>query len=155
MTRPSVVSLTVLAAVAAVAACDFSTGDTAGSPYGVGLISTQGSAGAYTMSPAIAFYRVSGATLVNSAVTRDTCVETTYSPAGDTIATTAPALSAGAFIVLGVSGRTDTLRHSNTADPYYRSSGAIPFSPGDSMTIAIPGDGNGFPASSFKAGTAE
>lgn len=121
----------------------------------MGLLSAQGSAGAYTTSPAIAFYRVAGATLVNSAITRDTCFETTYTPSGDTVATIAPPVSAGSFVLFAVGGHTDTLKRSNSLDPYYRASGAIAFTPGDSVTVTIPGDANGFPMSSFRAGTAE
>lgn len=155
MTRASGVTLALLLAAAAATGCDMATSGNAGSPYGVGVISTQRSGGSFTMSPAIAFYRVTGATLINSVVTRDTCLEAPYVPSADPVTSFAPAVSAGAFITFAVSGHLDTLRHSNLVDPFYRAAVAISFTPGDSITIGIPGDQNGFPASTFRAGTAD
>lgn len=155
MTRASVTSLITLAAAVTVAGCNLSTSDSGGSPFGIGIITTQGGTGAYSMTPAIAFYRVPGAQLINSNVSHDTCFVTTYSAGADTGSTFATTVSAGDYVAFQVGATTDTLKRANALDPYYRAGAALDFTPGDSMIVKVPGDPNGFPASEFRAGTAE
>lgn len=155
MTRVSVTSLITLLAAVTVAGCALSTSDSGGSPFGIAIITTQGGTGAYVMTPSIAFYRVPGAQLINSNVSQDTCFVTTYSAGADTGSTFATTVSAGAYVAFTVGATTDTLKRSNALDPYYRASASLDFTPGDSMIVTVPGDPNGFPASEFRAGTAE
>jgi hypothetical protein len=152
-----IVRLTALVlAVSTIAACDFATGGAAGYAVGVGAFPTNQSGAVYSAAPAIGFYRVTGAAFINTNVLRDTCFETVYRDPTDVVPT-ATLINAGEYITLSLGARTDTLRRSTLADPYYRlSTGqSIPYQPGDSMIVNIPGDPNGFPASTFRGRTAE
>lgn len=158
MSRSTTSAIIGLASTLVFSACDAVTGGTSGNPVGVGGIAARTKGAGYTTGPALAFYRVTGATFITSANTRDTCFVAEYSDAMDTQASTAPKLSAGAFVRLTLGTRTDTLTQSTAGtDVSYRSTLAsgIPFTPGDSMVITIPGDPNGFPASTWRGKTAE
>jgi hypothetical protein len=141
----------------AVAACDFQPGGLAGSPVALGTFTTARVGATYSMQPTIAFYRVTGAVFVNTSVVRDTCFEAPYSESTSEGSNSSLAISAGDYVVLAVSGRSDTLRRSSAVDPFYRlgSGLSVPFTPGDSMVITVKGDPNGFPASTFRGKTAE
>jgi hypothetical protein len=157
MTQHKAVAALVLAASVAVSACDAVTGTSSGSPIGVGGIAARTKGAGFTTAPQIAFYRVSGANFVTADGVRDTCFLAAYSEAS-TGTTTASALSAGAFITIGIGNRVDSLtRVAGSLDPTYRSTLAagIPYTPGDSMVITVPGDRAGFPASTFRGKTAE
>lgn len=154
MNRTRTAVLLVLTIVASAAACDIRSAGS-GSPFGLGTFTAQGAPGAYEIDPSIAFLNVSGAALANSAVTRDTCIVTGYSSQTPPLTTFAQPVSAGPYVVVSTATATDTLTRTNYLDPFYRSPGTLPFTPGDSLTIKIAGDPNGFPASTFRAGTAE
>ena len=148
----------VVAAAVVVSACDAVTGASGGSPIGVGSVSARAKGTGFTTAPQIAFYRVSSASFISPDGIRDTCFSTAYSETGTSGTTTASALGAGAFITIALGNRVDTLvRTANTLDPVYRSGSAtgIPYTPGDSMVITVPGDRNGFPTSVFRGRTAE
>jgi hypothetical protein len=149
---------TLLAATVGLSACDAVTGGQNGSPIGVGGIAARTKGAGYTTNPQIAFYRVSGATFVSAAGVRDTCFITSY---GDTTTggtTSATALSAGSAVLISIGSRTDTLLRTGVSlDPTYRSqlTSGIPYTPGDSMVITVPGDRGGFPTATFRGRTAE
>ncbi|MEA3247096.1 MAG: hypothetical protein U9Q74_13160 [Gemmatimonadota bacterium] len=153
----SVPLVAVALAVLAVAACDFQPGGLAGSPVALGTFTTGRAGTTYSMQPIIGFYRVTGAVFVNTAFVTDTCFEAPYADTTSQNSNASLAISAGDYVVLAVSGRSDTLRRSSTVDPFYRVGGglSIPFTPGDSMVITVKGDPNGFPASTFRGKTAE
>ncbi|MBM4194640.1 MAG: hypothetical protein FJ202_09725 [Gemmatimonadetes bacterium] len=158
MIRNHRVLLTAVAAVTLVSACDTVTSSGGGSPIGVGGIAARAKGTGFTTAPQIAFYRVSSANFVSAAGVRDTCFDAAYSASATTGSITAAALSAGSAVLLTIGNRTDTLvRIAGGLDPTYRSSltAGIPYTPGDSMVITIPGDRNGFPASTFRGKTAE
>jgi hypothetical protein len=157
MTR-SRFALLVVSASVAVAGCDAVAGGSAGNPIGVGSVSARSKDGGYTTAPALAFYRVTGATFVSAQVSRDTCVLANYSATSGGGTTTAPALSAGTAIAVTIGTRTDSLKRVvGSADNAYRTSltSGIPYAPGDSLVITISGDPNGFPNSVFRGRTAE
>ena len=154
--RPLVVALIV--ATIGVSACDAVTGSSGGSPIAVGGIAARTKGTGFTTAPEIAFYRVSGATFVSAAGVTDTCFITTYSTATSTGGTPATALSAGPYVSLAIGNRVDSLTHTGgSLDAVYRTSlpAGIPFTPGDSVVITIPGDRAGYPASTFRGRTAE
>lgn len=153
------VPLIVVAALT-VAACDAITTGVQGNPVGVGNLSARTSGNGFTTAPTIAFYRVTGATFVTTTGLRDTCVLASYSATTPTTPTAvnAPSVSAGPFLTITVSGRTDTLRQTvGTTDVSYHSALAagIPFTPGDSMVVTVAGSQDGFPVSTFRGKTAE
>lgn len=158
MIRNRSLVITFLAATALVTACDSVTGSSSGSPIGVGGITARAKGAGFTTAPQIAFYRVSGATFESASGVRDTCFLAAYSDAPTTGTTSAAGLGAGAFLTLSLGSRVDTLTRTGGAlDPVYRSSlnAGIPYTPGDSMIITIPGDRTGFPTSTFRGRTAE
>jgi len=148
----------VVAAAVVVSACDAVTGASGGSPVGVGNVSARAKGTGFTTAPQIAFYRVSSASFISPNGIRDTCFTSAYSETGSGGTTTASVLGAGALITIALGNRVDTLlRTANTLDPVYRSglAAGIPYTPGDSMVITVPGDRNGFPTSVFRGRTAE
>lgn len=158
MNRNTLVGLALIVATAGMTGCDAVTGTAGGSPVGVGGISAGRKGTAYTTMPQLAFYRVASATFISAAGVKDTCFNTTYSSTTSGGQSTASAVNAGAFVSLRLGTRTDTLtRTGGTLDATYRSTLAagIPFTPGDSLVVTIPGDRTGFPASTFRGKTAE
>jgi hypothetical protein len=152
---PAFVALT---ATLILAACDAVAGGNAGNPVGVGALSARTKGDGFTTGPSLAFYRVTGATFISSTGARDTCYLAGYSESTGSGTSTAPKLSAGAFVALTIGSRTDTLaKPASTADLTYRSALAsgIPFTPGDSLIVKMAGDNNGFPVSTFRGKTAE
>ena len=158
MNRNRLFAVIFLAAAVGVTACDSVVGSSTGSPVGVGGISARIKGAGFTTAPQIAFYRVAGATFESAAGVRDTCFLAAYSDAPATGTSSAVGLGAGAFLTLNIGNRVDSLTRTGGAlDPVYRSSlnAGIPYTPGDSMVITIPGDRTGFPTSTFRGRTAE
>jgi len=158
MHNRKVVATLILAAAVAVGACDAVTGGTGGSPIGVGGISARSKGTGYTVAPQIAFYRVAGANFVSAQGVKDTCYLAAYSEPSTSGQISAAALGAGPYIIVALGSRTDSLvRTGGALDAAYRSTltSGIPFTPGDSMVITVPGDRAGFPASTFRGKTAE
>jgi len=158
MIRNRSLAVLLLATTVGLAACDGITGTTSGSPIGVGSIGARTKGTGFTTNPQIAFYRVSGATFVSAPGVRDTCYLAAYSESGGSGTTTASILNAGNYLTVGTGSRLDTLKRTGGAlDPTYRSTLAagIPYTPGDSVVIMVPGDRTGFPMSTFRGKTAE
>ena len=160
MNRHTSLAIALLAASVCVTACDSVIGNSSGSPIGVGGISARTKGAGYTTAPQLAFYRVSGATFESAAGVRDTCFLAAYSEttSGTGGSSAGNLLSAGPFVAVKLGNRVDSLTRTGGAlDPVYRSSlsAGIPYTPGDSMVITIPGDRSGFPTSTFRGRTAE
>jgi hypothetical protein len=71
---------------------------------------------------------------------------------------TLPSISAGDFLFTQVSGRTDTLfQSSGLGITAYQllTVNAVPFTPGDTLRVDVPGDAAGFPGTSLRLKTAE
>ena len=111
--------------------------------------------GSYVMRPEAAFYDRTDLSYVP--VIGDTCVITTYSPV-QTINAGLVTLNAGAFLFASIGGRVDTmttlagisLRVYTAIRPL-----GIPYVPGDTLSITVPGAPGGFPASAISIRTAE
>lgn len=150
--------LIVLALVAVVASCDSLSGlnGSAGTPISVVLMNARTKGTGYTTYPRVNFYRVGQATFSFSTVNSDTCVVGPYDSTA-TGSTNATQLGAGAFMIVGVSGDTDSLYKASTGDQTYHSNhvAGIPFNPGDSIYFNIAGDAAGFPQFQGTARTAE
>ncbi|MDA1081117.1 MAG: hypothetical protein O2973_05465 [Gemmatimonadetes bacterium] len=156
ITKP--LALAALLATTVTAACNFPTPGASGNPVGLGTLTSTAAGAAYTTSPSIGFYRLSGAAFLTSVAVIDTCFQAPYS---DTPVATPPfqtPVTAGPFIEIRLGSRSDTLRRSTTGnDPEYTlvGSSGIPYTPGDSIVINVAGDPSGFPTSSFSGRTAE
>ena len=111
--------------------------------------------GSYVMRPEAAFYDRTDLSYVP--VIGDTCVITNYNPV-QTINAGLATLSAGEFLFTSIGGRVDTmtaiagisLRVYTAIRPL-----GIPYTPGDTLSITVPGALGGFPASAISIRTAE
>lgn len=125
--------------------------------YGFVFLETTSDDGQIVTNPNAVFYRTNQLQLPSTNGTQDICVEVPFrdDQVGGTLP---PALSAGATVQVAVSGETATLTPSTTTEGtrYVVSGGtALPFTPGDSATVTIPGAEDGFPSWTLKAKTAE
>lgn len=114
-----------------------------------------GGGGGYAMRFLGAFYKYDG--LVTGIPAAETCQGAPYRAENTTVATL-PTVSAGQYLYTEVGGRRDTL---------FQSSGlgllayqlltvnAVPFTPGDTLTVEVPGETGGFPGTTLKVRTAE
>lgn len=87
----------------------------------------------------------------------DTCVIAMYVPIA-TLNTGLPTLDAGAFLFTSIGGRVDTMTAPNVLGlRIYKATrtAGIPYTPGDTLAITIPGAASGFPASVISIRTAE
>jgi len=108
----------------------------------------------YAMRPEAAFYDETDLSYVPFPT--DTCLLASYFPTTSVSTGSLRFMNAGDFLQASVSGRTDSLRPvANINVPIYRtpSAGGIPYVPGDTLTIVIPGAA--FPASAISMRTAE
>ncbi len=155
MLRPAL-PLCICAAALSSGACSLAT-DTSGggTPVAIVVLNSRAKGAAYTTSPTANFYRAQNITFSSASAATDSCVLTGYNPNGGS-STSATSIGGGAFVLVSVSGKTDSLRKSQT-DFTYRSSLAsgLAFNPGDSIAITVAGDAAGFPPSTVTAKTAE
>jgi hypothetical protein len=152
--RRSVLALAAVGAV--VVACTEVTNPDA-VPIGFVTIAAQRAGTGYTASPVGTFYRASGLGIPTAAAPWDSCRQQSYAVNTIGLGEVYPFISAGPSIQVRFGARTDSLFPIAVGrDQQYRLRGAsIPYTPGDSVSVAIPGHGDGFPATSFKAKTAE
>jgi hypothetical protein len=159
MSRTRPLTALVLAAAVSVAACDSITSGSSGNPIGVGGITARTKGSGFTTDPQIGFYRVSSASFMTTSGVPDTCFIAAYSTSTSSGGTTsATALSAGPSLVFQVGSRTDTLKQAGPSlDPVYKSvlASGIPYTPGDSFVVTVPGSTGGFPPGTFRGRTAE
>jgi hypothetical protein len=112
-------------------------------------------AGTYVLRPEAAFYDKTD--LSYTPAVGDTCVIAQYSPT-TTISGGLLTLNAGDFLFTSIGGRVDTLaplggfslRIYSAIRPL-----GIPYNPGDTLAVTIPGAVGGFPASAISVRTAE
>ena len=158
MLRRSNLLVLSAAVVFVLTGCDaLSTQATAGTPVMLVSLNARTKGAGYTTNPVSNFYSVGSASFSSANSATDSCRLGTYDPNALPAAITATAIGGGAYVAIKVSGRSDTLRKVSVTDLTYRLSTAagILFTPGDSITFTVPGDGNGFPAVSLQARTAE
>ena len=147
----------VLAFVALVVACDTYGGQSgSGTPVAVVLMNARTRNTGYTTYPKVNFYSVGQATFTFSNVNSDTCVVAPYNPNAVTTIT-ATRIGAGAFMIMAVSGDTDSLYKATTSDQTYAPAAlsGISFNPGDSVWFNVAGDIAGYPPLQGSARTAE
>jgi hypothetical protein len=109
----------------------------------------------YATRPLAAFYRANGVALNLGEL--ETCVGLPYSALPPTVANL-PTLSAGQYLYTEVGGRRDTLFPGTAVglrSYQLLTVNAIPYIPGDTLKIEVPGDASGFPATTARVRTAE
>lgn len=108
----------------------------------------------YALVPEAAFYGETNTTI--GSFVGDTCVIAAYSATQQ--GSFAQSLNAGDQVILNISGRTDSLRPiANSSIRYYTlgANGVIPFIPGDTLRVTVPGATPGYPAATAQLRTAE
>jgi hypothetical protein len=110
----------------------------------------------YTFRAEAAFLDRTDATYTT--LTVDTCIVTGFNPNDTGISGGSNLIRAGEFLFTNIAGRTDTLSLiPGLAVPYYRTTliDGVPFVPGDTLQVTVPGASPGFPAASIFVRTAE
>ncbi len=146
-----------LLAVAVVATACLDTLDAPDGRFGNVIITTFDEGGdTYSYRADAAFFdRTDGS---YSTLTTDTCIATLFDPNASGLSGGSFLLRAGEYLFTSVSGRTDSLGLvPGLVVPYYRTTriGGIPFVPGDTLQLTVPGESPGFPAASIFVRTAE
>ncbi len=126
-----------------------------------GLISVDASKNAngdYVTAPVGRFFVGQLASVPNAKLVLDSCTDALYTaPSNDFTGLTF--LDAGLPVTTQIGSRVDTLQRDVNSQGqiiYERSAGAeIPYTPGDSIVVSVPGAVGGFPATSIRAKTAE
>jgi hypothetical protein len=127
-------------------------------------LNAQAQGGGFVTSPSAFFYRaVDNASVffTSAAIVHDTCNirqgTNESSLLIDTLPIAASPVSAGSFVTMQLSGRTDTLLAPGPEAVGYRMASATSqaFAPGDTATFNIPGSSSGFPATTASLKTAE
>jgi len=121
----------------------------------VSLTVYRDSAGNSGIRPTAAFYNADGLTLPSFST--DTCFHALYNP-NPPLVGGLRTLEAGEFLITNVSSRTDTMDlNSSFGLLLYelRDFAFIPFTPGDTLSLTIPGTFGQFPAAQLKVRTAE
>jgi len=147
-------------AVVALAGCKLGSSDLPSS-INIGAIFMTDSltpSGAHVLAPTATFSNESNLTLPDSRVPVDSCTSAPYPLTGADFLPSG-ALDAGASVSMQTDLGTTELTPDTTGSPpsvTYRlpADSAIPFTPGTSVTFAVPGATNGFPAMTVTAGTA-
>jgi hypothetical protein len=148
----------VLGMIVAVASCSGLTGLPGGSgtPVSIVLMNARTKGAGYTTYPKVNFYSVGSATFTFSTVNSDTCVVGPYDSTA-VAPNSATQIGAGAFMIVAVSGDTDSLYKAATGDQTYHPKilAGMSFNPGDSVWFNIAGDQAGFPQLQAMGRTAE
>ncbi|MBA4071583.1 MAG: hypothetical protein C0497_07070 [Gemmatimonas sp.] len=146
-----------LAALASVGVACMESTSPSSVPYGFVTMVAQRSLTGYTASPVGTFFGASGLGVPTAVSPWDSCRLQTYSRATVGLGEIYPSIGAGPAIQLMVSGRTDSIFPGAVGrEVQYRlRTASVPYVPGDSVRVVIPGDADGYPAITFKAKTAE
>ena len=153
---PKIRYVAVLAGVMALAAC---TDDRFGpAKERTGFISAttyDGGGGNFALRFLGAFYKYDG--LSTGIPAAETCQGGPYSSQNTSVASL-PTVSAGQYLYTNIGGRSDTLfQNSGLGLTAYSllTVNAVPFIPGDTLTVEVPGETGGFPGTTLKVRTAE
>jgi hypothetical protein len=148
--------LLVLAFVALVAACNsYASPRGSGTPVAVVLMNARTFGSGYTTYPKANFYAVGSATFTFSNNNSDSCIAVPYDTTG--VVTYPTRIGAGGFLIMAISGDTDSLYKATTSDLTYTPTTlrGVPFNPGDTIWFNVAGDAAGFPPLTGKSQTAE
>lgn len=152
---PTIRYVAVLAGILTLAACNDRFGPAKEKTGFISATAYDGGGGAYALRFLGAFYKYDG--LTTGIPAAETCQGGPYSTQNTTVATL-PTVSAGQHLYTEVSGRSDTLfQSSGLGLMAYQllTVNAVPFVPGDTLTVEVPGEVGGFPGTTLKVKTAE
>jgi hypothetical protein len=137
--------------------CLKGTDNSAGTPIGIMSMNARIKGTGYTTYPVLNFYSARTAIFTAAQSRTDSCSKTSYAPNSTDPNIGVTQIGAGVALAINLSGRSDTLRKVSTINPTYtlNSTAGLTFTPGDSITLIIPGDLAGYPRSTFVARTAE
>jgi hypothetical protein len=146
-----------LAAVVGVSVACLDSTSAKSVPFGFVTLSAQQAGAAYATAPVGSFFNAGGLGVPSTAAPWDSCRQQPYARSTVGLGDIYPSIDAGSAIQLRLSGRTDSLFPSavGSAVQYILHGAAIPYVPGDTVAVVIPGTTSGYPAVSFKAKTAE
>ena len=147
----------VIAALATVSVACIDATNPSSVPYGFVTLVAQKASNGYTATPVGTFFGASGLGVPTAVSPWDSCRLQTYSRGTVGLGEVYANIGAGPAIQLKVSGRTDSLFPGAVGREiqYRMRTASIPYVPGDSASVVIPGDADGYPAITFKAKTAE
>jgi hypothetical protein len=153
---PTIRYVAVLAGALALAACNSDRFGPAREKTGfISATTYDGGGGTFALRFLGAFYKYDG--LTTGIPAAETCQGAAYTPQNTGVATL-PTISAGEYLFTQVSGRSDTLfQTAGLGLTAYQllTVNAVPFTPGDTLTINVPGEAGGFPATTLRVRTAE
>ena len=157
MTRQRSIPLALAALATVAVACVNGSTSLSAVPFGFVTIGAKQLGTGYVTAPVGTFYYASGLGVPTASVSWDSCRQEAYSRSGVTLGDVFPSLGAGAAVLVSLPGRTDSLFPNTIGNGVeYRLRGAaVPYVPGDSVSVVIPGAAGEYPAFSFKAKTAE
>lgn len=147
----------LFALVLAVAACDQLTKVAATDPFGFMVMNARArSAGGYSTQPRAYFYTSYQVNLASAASAWDSCRVYPYDP-NSVPPGGGSYLPAGSSLAVRVSGSSAVLAPASTTTPgpYDMATSGLAFTPGDTVTLTVPGDRAGFPAATVSSKTAE
>ncbi len=146
-------------AVALIASCESGLSPNANNTWGLVTVdASKNASGDFVTSPVGRFFVGQLSTVPNAKLVLDSCADALYSaPTNDFTGVTF--LDAGLPVTTMIGTRLDTLQRDVNSQGqiiYERSAGGeIPYTPGDSIVVSVPGAVGGFPATSIRAKTAE
>src|SRR3990172_3919919 len=114
------------AGLAALAACNALT-DTSfsGTPVAVVVLDTRVKGAAFTTSPTVSFYKAQNITFSSTTAATDSCQLLSYSPTPSSGDGSAEVIGGGAFVLVQLSGRTDSLKKTTAGEQTYRLPGRL------------------------------
>lgn len=148
-------SVAVLAALVALSACSDRFGPAKEKTGFISATAYDGGGSNFAMRFTGAFYRYDG--LSTGIPAAETCQGAPFTTTPVSVATL-PSISAGQHLYTVIGGRRDTLyQASGLGILAYQllSVSAVPYTPGDTLTIEVPGEVGGFPGTTLKVRTAE
>ncbi len=157
MTSRRTAQLALTLVVMASAACISSTAP-APVNYGYLTVVAQQSGAGYVASTVGSFFSATGISAGTTFTPWDSCQAQNYSPTSSVgLGELYPSVSAGSFIQVKLGARTDSIFPviAGNAMEYHLRAGGIPYTPGDTIAIVVPGTAADFPAVTLKAKTAE
>ncbi|MBI2409229.1 MAG: hypothetical protein HYV19_13110 [Gemmatimonadetes bacterium] len=126
-------------------------------PFGFLTLGAQQAGAGYATAPVGSFFNAGGLGVPSTAAPWDSCRQENYSRSTVGLGDVYPSINAGSAIEVRLTGRTDSLFPIavGNAVQYLLKGAALPYVPGDTVSVVIPGTSDGYPAVSFKAKTAE
>jgi hypothetical protein len=155
--HPRPFAFAVAALALSLTSCLKATDNSGGTPIGIMSMNARTKGTGYTTYPVLNFYSARTAVFTAAQSRTDSCTKTTYTPNSTDPNVGVTQIGGGVALAINLSGRADTLRKVSATNSTYTltSNSGMSFTPGDSITLIIPGDLSGYPRTTFVARTAE